>query len=37
MAVQGAQTLKHNGYKVPLMRNLVKRAVRGSEGAAWTS
>jgi xanthine dehydrogenase YagS FAD-binding subunit len=37
MAVEGAQTLKHNGYKVPLMRNLVKRAVRGSEGAAWTS
>ena len=36
-AVQGAQTLKHNGYKVPLMRNLVKRAVRGSEGGAWTS
>ncbi len=26
------QTLRHNGYKVPLMRNLVKRAIRGSEG-----
>jgi xanthine dehydrogenase YagS FAD-binding subunit len=37
MAVEGAQTLRHNGYKVPLMRNLVKRAVRGSEGGAWTS
>src|SRR5262252_3718065 len=37
MAVEGAQTLKHNGYKGPLMRNRVKRAVRGSEGAAWTS
>jgi xanthine dehydrogenase YagS FAD-binding subunit len=37
MAVQGAQTLRHNGYKVPLMRNLVKRAVRGSEGGSWTS
>src|SRR5499426_3223056 len=37
LAVQGAQTLKHNGYKVPLMRNLVKRAVRGSEGGSWTS
>src|SRR5438093_9283705 len=37
LAIQGAQTLKHNGYKVPLMRNLVKRAVRGSEGGAWTS
>ncbi|HEV2983127.1 MAG TPA: xanthine dehydrogenase family protein subunit M [Vicinamibacterales bacterium] len=37
LAVQGAQTLRHNGYKVPLMRNLVKRAIRGSEGGAWTS
>jgi xanthine dehydrogenase YagS FAD-binding subunit len=37
LAVEGAQTLRHNGYKVPLMRNLVKRAVRGSEGGAWTS
>jgi xanthine dehydrogenase YagS FAD-binding subunit len=37
LAVQGAQVLRHNGYKVPLMRNLVKRAVRGSEGGAWTS
>ncbi len=37
MAVEGAQTLRHNGYKVPLMRNLVKRAVRGSEGGTWTS
>jgi xanthine dehydrogenase YagS FAD-binding subunit len=37
MAVQGAVTLRHNGYKVPLMRNLVKRAIRGSEGGSWTS
>jgi len=37
MAVEGAQTLRHNGYKVPLMRNLVKRAIRGSEGGTWTS
>jgi len=37
MAVQGAQTLRHNGYKVPLMRNLVKRAIRGNEGGSWTS
>ena len=37
MAVEGAQTLRHNGYKVPLMRNLVKRAIRGAEGGAWTS
>jgi xanthine dehydrogenase YagS FAD-binding subunit len=36
MAVEGAQTLRHNGYKVPLMRNLVKRAIRGTEGT-WTS
>jgi len=37
MAVEGAQTLRYNGYKVPLMRNLVKRAIRGSEGGTWTS
>jgi len=37
MAVEGAQTLRHNGYKVPLMRNLVKRAIRGSEDGTWTS
>jgi xanthine dehydrogenase YagS FAD-binding subunit len=35
MAVQGAQTLRHNAYKVPLMRNLVKRAIRGA--GTWTS
>jgi xanthine dehydrogenase YagS FAD-binding subunit len=29
LAVQGAVTLRHNAYKVPLMRNLVRRAVRG--------
>ena len=27
-AVVGNQPLAHNGYKVPLMRNLVKRALR---------
>ena len=37
LAVEGAQPLRYNGYKVPLMRNLVKRAVRGSEGGTWTS
>src|SRR5438093_1446495 len=37
MAVEGAVTLRYNGYKVPLMRNLVKRAIRGSEGGTWTS
>ena len=29
IAVEGAQTLRYNAYKVPLMRNLVKRAIRG--------
>jgi xanthine dehydrogenase YagS FAD-binding subunit len=37
MAVEGAVTLRHNGYKVPLVRNLVKRAIRGWEGGSWTS
>jgi xanthine dehydrogenase YagS FAD-binding subunit len=36
LAVQGAQTLRHNGYKVPLMRNLVKRAIRGVPGVSTT-
>jgi xanthine dehydrogenase YagS FAD-binding subunit len=36
MAITGAQPLTYNGYKVPLMRNLVKRAIRGVEGS-WTS
>ena len=35
IATRGAVTLRHNAYKVPLMQNLVKRAIRG-EGA-WTS
>src|SRR6267142_280002 len=29
IAVRGAKPLQHNGYKVPLMRNLVKRSIRG--------
>ncbi len=29
MAVAGAQPLRFNAYKVPMMRNLVKRAIRG--------
>ena len=29
MAIAGAVPLAHNGYKVPLMRNLVMRAIRG--------
>ena len=28
LAIQGNQPLTHNGYKIPLMRNLVKRALR---------
>jgi xanthine dehydrogenase YagS FAD-binding subunit len=28
LAVAGAEPLAHNGYKIPLMRNLVKRALR---------
>jgi xanthine dehydrogenase YagS FAD-binding subunit len=35
LATRGAVTLRHNAYKVPLMQNLVKRAIRG-EGE-WTS
>ena len=36
LAVEGAKPLRHNGYKVPLVKNLVKRAIRGVEGS-WTS
>ena len=35
LAIQGAEPLRHNGYKVPLMRNLVKRAIRGVEESKW--
>ena len=37
MAIEGARPLTHNGYKVPLMRNLVKRAIRCAEEGSWTS
>jgi xanthine dehydrogenase YagS FAD-binding subunit len=37
MAVEGAVTLRHNGYKVPLMRNLVARALRGPTAAPRTT
>jgi xanthine dehydrogenase YagS FAD-binding subunit len=37
LAVQGAVALQFNAYKIPLMRNLVKRAVGGVEEAVWTS
>jgi xanthine dehydrogenase YagS FAD-binding subunit len=33
LAVDGAQPLRYNGYKIPLMRNLVKRAIRGQVAA----
>ena len=29
MAIEGSVPLRYNGYKIPLMRNLVKRAIRG--------
>ena len=35
LAIQGAQPLRFNAYKVPLMRNLVKRAIRGV--SEWTT
>src|SRR5438034_4615703 len=37
IAIQGAQPLRYNGYKIPLMRNLVKRAIRGGGGGTSTS
>ncbi len=36
LAIEGAVALRHNAYKIPLMRNLVRRAVRGVQGAATT-
>jgi len=36
MAVDGASHLRYNGYKIPLMRNLVKRAIRGESASATT-
>jgi xanthine dehydrogenase YagS FAD-binding subunit len=33
LAVLGARPLQHNAYKIPLMRNLVRRAIRGEVGA----
>ena len=37
LAVRGAVPLQFNAYKIPLMRNLVKRAIGGVEEATWTS
>jgi xanthine dehydrogenase YagS FAD-binding subunit len=36
LAVDGATPLRYNGYKIPLMRNLVKRAIRGTGASATT-
>ncbi len=35
LAIEAAEPLRHNAYKIPLMRNLVKRAIRGA--TPWTS
>jgi xanthine dehydrogenase YagS FAD-binding subunit len=37
LAVKGAIPLQFNTYKIPLMRNLVKRAISGVEEATWGS
>jgi xanthine dehydrogenase YagS FAD-binding subunit len=37
LAVQGAVPLQFNAYKIPLMRNLVKRAIGGVQEAVWAS
>jgi xanthine dehydrogenase YagS FAD-binding subunit len=37
LAVLGAVPLTFNAYKIPLMRNLVKRAIGGVQEAAWAS
>ena|SRR5208283_2009212 len=37
LAVQGAIPLQFNAYKIPLMRNLVKRAIAGVQEVTWTS
>ena len=35
LAVEGAVPLQFNAYKIPLMRNLVKRSITGVEEASW--
>jgi xanthine dehydrogenase YagS FAD-binding subunit len=37
LAVREAVPLQFNAYKIPLMRNLVKRAIGGVEEATWAS
>jgi xanthine dehydrogenase YagS FAD-binding subunit len=34
LAIAGAEPLRYNGYKIPLMRNLVKRAISGVDSDA---
>lgn len=36
LAIEGAFALRYNAYKIPLMRNLVRRAVRGGSMPATT-
>jgi xanthine dehydrogenase YagS FAD-binding subunit len=36
MAVEGAVPLQFNAYKIPLMRNLVKRSIAGVQEATWS-
>lgn len=36
LAIEGARPLQHNAYKVPLLRNLVRRAVRSAAGPRTT-
>jgi xanthine dehydrogenase YagS FAD-binding subunit len=37
LGVAGAVALRYNGYKIPLMRNLVMRAIRDARAAAVTT
>jgi xanthine dehydrogenase YagS FAD-binding subunit len=37
LAIQGALPLQFNAYKIPLMRNLVKRAIGGVQETTWAS
>ena len=37
LSVQGAVPLQFNAYKIPLMKNLVKRSITGVQEAAWAS
>jgi xanthine dehydrogenase YagS FAD-binding subunit len=37
LAVRGAVPLQFNAYKIPLMRNLVKRAIGGVQETTWAS